>query len=558
MELTDQQKKIVSTKGNLKINAVAGSGKTSTMIEYAKRQSKSAKILYLAFNKSVKLEAIDKFKKHNLNNVTVETAHSLAYKNILKDKKYKIRQTEYKPYDLIEILKLSNGEDPLFGYIIANHIKKFTNYFCCSNKSKVAELNYLDTISDEDSKKIVNIHYQRIEKQTRIFLAKMDSGEIEITHDFYLKKFQLSNPKLDYDFILFDEAQDASPAMLDIFLKQNHATKVIVGDTHQQIYSWRYAINSLECVDFKAFNLSTSFRFNQEIANFANEILAYKNYIKKDCDIKIIGKSIPKPSISKAFIARTNLGLLTKAIEFITNNDGENDIYFEGNISSYTYAETGASLYDVLNLFNKKPELIQNKIIKKIKDFNELEDFATKIEDVELMMMIDLVKIYEKDLPKVIKKLKERHIKDDNKNSAKAVFTTVHRGKGMEYDTIEIVEDFIAEDTLLEIDFEGKKTNLNKLNEEINLLYVAVTRAKQKVIIPKKLVPKKAINCKSIFVVETDFLEETQLLNLKNDNAVFTKNYQAKFLVEEQYKQNRKSTKNKKPSAFSSFMKGWW
>ena len=90
----------------------------------------------------------------------------------------------------------------------------------------------------------------------------MNKGEIEITHDFYLKKFQLSNPVLYYDYILFDEGQDASPAMLDVFLKQQ-ATKVIVGDTHQQIYGWRFAVNSLEQVDFTTYHLSTSFRFGR-------------------------------------------------------------------------------------------------------------------------------------------------------------------------------------------------------------------------------------------------------------------------------------------------------
>ena len=109
----------------------------------------------------------------------------------------------------------------------------------------------------------------------------MDKGEIEITHDFYLKKFQLSNPTLYYDYILFDEGQDASPAMLDVFLQQK-ATKVIVGDTHQQIYGWRYAVNSLEKANFKTYHLSTSFRFSQDMANLAMEVLQWKKHIDEE------------------------------------------------------------------------------------------------------------------------------------------------------------------------------------------------------------------------------------------------------------------------------------
>lgn len=57
MELTSEQYDIINSTGNIKINAVAGSGKTTTVIEYAKSRPMGSKILYLAFNKTVKLEA---------------------------------------------------------------------------------------------------------------------------------------------------------------------------------------------------------------------------------------------------------------------------------------------------------------------------------------------------------------------------------------------------------------------------------------------------------------------------------------------------------------------
>ena len=64
MDLTPEQQTIISSSGNIKINAVAGSGKTTTIIEYAKARSKNAKILYLAFNRSVKTEAVKKFEEN--------------------------------------------------------------------------------------------------------------------------------------------------------------------------------------------------------------------------------------------------------------------------------------------------------------------------------------------------------------------------------------------------------------------------------------------------------------------------------------------------------------
>jgi hypothetical protein len=55
MQLTEEQLKIINTS----INAVAGSGKTATIIEYAKSRLATSKILYLAFNRSV-----NTYRKH--------------------------------------------------------------------------------------------------------------------------------------------------------------------------------------------------------------------------------------------------------------------------------------------------------------------------------------------------------------------------------------------------------------------------------------------------------------------------------------------------------------
>ena len=63
-----------------------------------------------------------------------------------------------------------------------------------------------------------------------------------------------------------------------------------MGDTHQQIYGWRFAVNSLEKADFKHYYLSTSFRFSQDIANLAMEILKWKKHIEIEAPFKITDK----------------------------------------------------------------------------------------------------------------------------------------------------------------------------------------------------------------------------------------------------------------------------
>lgn len=489
MQLTAEQKAIVHSTGNIRINAVAGSGKTTTIIEYARARPDN-RILYLAFNKAVKLEAARKFATPGLEHVKVETAHSLAYKHIVFRHQYKVRAQGYKTAEIVSLLNLPGSGERHAEYILANHINKFVSYFCNSDKLRVQDLNYLDIVTDKQAKTFVKAFYEQIERQTRLLLAKMDKGEIEVTHDFYLKKFQLLAPKLPYDYILFDEGQDASAVMLDVFFKQE-ATKVIVGDTHQQIYGWRFAVNSLEKADFKTYHLSTSFRFGQDIADLAMSVLTFKKYIDRDVAVSIKGKGTGKALKSKAVIARSNLGLLLAAIGYVTEGKLKR-IYFEGNINSYTYADEGTSLYDVLNLYNDKRSLIRDSLINGMKDMKDLEAYIEKTEDMQLSMMVEVVKEYGDEIPAIIRSIRDKHVKDDDKDKADMIFSTVHRCKGIEYDEVQLADDFITEERLKKIKAEKKQEDINisKLNEEINLLYVAVTRAKQHIFVPDAMMPE--------------------------------------------------------------------
>jgi F-box protein, helicase, 18 len=524
MKLTAEQEDIIHSSGDIIINAVAGSGKTTTIIEYAKTRPENSRILYLAFNKSVKLEAVNKFAQKKIKNITIETAHSLAYKNIVFRHGYKVRTLGYKTYEIAGLLGLQGNGEKHHEFVIANHINKFIACFCNSDKLKVQDVNYLETISDAKAKTFVKTFYPFIEAQTRKLLAKMDKGEIEITHDFYLKKFQLQNPVLPFDYILFDEGQDASPAMLDIFLQQP-AAKVIVGDTHQQIYSWRYAVNSLEKTGFKKFNLSHSFRFGSNIAQLATTILFWKDNITPFTPVAIKGMGTNTDTVTKAVIGRTNLGLLLKAIEYVTEKKNIKHIYFEGNINSYTYADEGASLCDVLNLQNNKRSAIKDELIKSMASIKDLEEYIEKTEDAQLGMMVEIVKKYGNDIYDIIKSIKQKHIDGDKKEEAEVIFSTVHRCKGMEYDSIHLVNDFITEEKVerqvLDLDNDEKK--MSKLNEEINLLYVAITRTKNILYIPEELLPADFPKLAQINIIKKEEKKEPIIAEPAKAKSSFSK-----------------------------------
>lgn len=504
LPLTAQQQAILQTTGNIIINAVAGSGKTTTIIEYAVSRPGGSRILYLAFNKSVKLEAGSKFRSRGLHQVTVETAHSLAYRHIIPANGFKVRAQGFKTHEIAAILGLASHGEKHGEYVIANHINKFVTYFCNSDKEKVQDLDYLQTITDKKARNFAGSLYGIIEKGTRQLLAMMDRGEIPVTHDFYLKKFQLARPRLPYDYILFDEGQDASPAMLDVFLRQD-AVKILVGDAHQQIYSWRHAVNSLEKTGFQVLHLSASFRFRQDIADLAGAILDWKHHLGKFSRPAITGHGSGKEQVTRATLARTNLGLLLNAIGFITDNWKTRHIYFEGNINSYTYADDGASLYDVLNLFNHQRSRIRDKLIASMNSMDDLEEYIEKTEDPQLSMMVEIVKEYGNEIPGLIKSLKDRHTGDEDRSKAEMIFSTVHRAKGMEYDVVHLVNDFISESRLEKTIGEQEKNkepvNTVKLLEEINLLYVAVTRTRNRLFLPAPLLPRGVATSKDIIIV---------------------------------------------------------
>lgn len=498
MQLTPEQEAIIASTGDIKINAVAGSGKTTTMVAYARSRPVDARILYLAFNKSVRQEAIRKFAAQGLSNVQVETAHSLAYRHVMKHSGYQLHEAgSYKPYELAELLQLPKMADVKAhaDYVVATHVGKFLTYFCNSSKERVQELNYLDTVADPKAQAFVRTHYALIERSCRLLLKKMNAEETPITHDFYLKKFQLAKPDLAFDYILFDEGQDASGAMLDFFFHQR-ATKVIVGDTHQQIYGWRHAVNALEKSNFDSFQLSTSFRFGAPIAELATQVLEWKAQLGADPPVALAGLGgNSQATDTKAVISRTNISLLAKAIEYLTHHNNETQrIYFEGNLNSYTYADTGGSLFDVLSLYNGRSAGIRDPLIRRMANLVELEEYARETEDGSLLMLINLVEDYGNELPALIKELKRRQVADGARHQAQLCFSTVHKSKGLEYDAVQLTDDFVGPDAIDRLARElavrpVEPSLMAQVLEEVNLLYVALTRAKNVLYVPATRLP---------------------------------------------------------------------
>ena len=154
-------------------------------------------------------------------------------------------------------------------------------------------------------------------------------------------------------------------------------------------------------------------------------------------------------------------------------------------------------------------------------------------------MMVEVVKQYGNEIPKIIKSIKEKHIENDDKEKAEMIFSTVHRSKGMEYDAVQIVDDFITEEKLEKANVEGKEGEQNKakLAEEINLLYVAITRAKSVIHIPEALMPFNFPKSPQIHVISTppeeDRKGEVSVGGLKRGGVSLGDTHQKSYTVEE-------------------------
>ena len=78
MNYTAEQENIIySDADNIFVIALAGTGKTTTLIGFSKVRKKES-FLYLVYNSTLKEDVQSKFG----NNVRIETIHSLAYKEL--------------------------------------------------------------------------------------------------------------------------------------------------------------------------------------------------------------------------------------------------------------------------------------------------------------------------------------------------------------------------------------------------------------------------------------------------------------------------------------------
>ena len=460
--ITVEQNAIVQSRSDfLRVNAFAGTGKTTTLVSYAKARPRE-RMVYIAFNKSIQLEAERKFGT----NVKCVTSHGMAFA------KYGSRYNENgKLVDRIRINQVIDALDlrgypDQFAMYVADASLKLVNRYLCGEAATITEQMAASLVMANTGVSASDVVFcaQNLWRK----MQDEKDGSVGMVHDGYLKLFQLSDPQLKYDRILFDEAQDANGVTAAIVGSQA-CHKVIVGDSHQAIYSFRGAVNAM-----KMFNatdtlyLTKSFRFGQPIAGVANALLGTykgeKRQIQGTDEPASIGAIDPRKPY--AVISRSNATLFDEAIGLMAQGKR---LHFVGGIQGYRMGD----LLDTYNLYSGQTDRIQSSHLKSFSDFEAASDYAVLSDDKELKSLIGLVKRHTSRLPHLISQLKKADVSDPLQ--AHVFLTTAHKSKGLEWDQVKLADDYMA---LLDPYKKPRKLNLGE-DEDVNILYVAATRARK-------------------------------------------------------------------------------
>ena len=151
-------------------------------------------------------------------------------------------------------------------------------------------------------------------------MCDVTDRQVLMSHDGYLKLFQLSRPRLDqeFDIILVDEFQDTNPVAVALFMAQS-CRKVFVGDDHQSIYAFRGATNAFASIKAdETLLLTESYRFGPETARLATLLLAgYKSETEPLVGLNVAARTDEGIDDSKpyAILCRTNAGLFSRAVD---------------------------------------------------------------------------------------------------------------------------------------------------------------------------------------------------------------------------------------------------
>lgn len=375
------------------IKSVAGSGKTTTLLNLAQKHKKK-KILYLAFNKSLITEIKNKLHTKGITNLKPCTFDSLMRTTYIQ---------HHEEPNIIYLKPQTIGSiHPWFenkSYRIKKYYINWFNKFC-------RQLEYNDIIEfckeilGKPKELLISLWNKVLENDFQTF----DSIRKLVVMNHWCKDYIDNN----YDMIFIDEAQDFDNLMLRILINDTTIPKLFVGDPKQAIYQWRGCINAFEHLPSHTLHIEfySTFRIGELACEKIREIFPDCWIMSKSENNTIITYDT-EPKKNYVYLFRSWRGLLTSAKSL-------------QHIWIYNY--------------NKQIDFIR-KLHNKLQFSDLSEDEKKEFEDD---LPAFLMKLSREDLDELITNIDNNLVK---KKDCTIQLYTIHSYKGLENDNVRIYSD---------------------------------------------------------------------------------------------------------------------
>jgi superfamily I DNA/RNA helicase len=483
---------------NLIIEAVAGSGKTWTITQAVYHIILSGKIqgitaLLLAFNRHIAQELAPKFPSDK---VTVKTSNGFGFSLLNKVwKDPKIKMNEYKIWDIFSKkcydLESMEKEEKSHTRKMFWPIKNLVSLAKGHNVQSEGELkkvwrDFADkfTIDIPDENKYPEFESVLLQCYGFSIADKQVIDYDDMLFFPVLYRDEMIFPV--FPFVFVDEAQDLNPVQIEMLkiLNEKGSRIICVGDTHQAIYGFRgadpYSMKNIkEALDCKPMPLSINYRCPRVVIDYAKELVPHieacdsaplgeiledniKNLIKitQDNDYILCRTMAPLVQSCLRFVA---MGRKAKVLGRNIGKDMENLIQRISNghgdkldIDSFLDLLQEWADQEIEKVTKKNPPNIETKIVIINDRAETIRALATNAKIVS-------------DLYTIIRDI----FSDDSESGI--VLSTIHRCKGLENDRVIIICPELLPHPMAKQPWERE--------QELNLEYVAVTRAKETLII---------------------------------------------------------------------------
>ncbi len=460
---TDEQRLAVELAlagGDLKIKAFAGAGKTSTLQMLAERFGQRRGI-YLAFNRDIAAAAARKFPAH----VPARTIHAEAWAAADAALRQRGRLEGEPPHALaarlgigsVQLRSVTGKVVELVafetGRIVADALGRF-----CRSADVQPEASHIAVDEKIDVADAVQLRNWLLPFVRRLWEESATPGARgAVSPDVVLKLWAMSGPRIDADYILFDEAQDSDGVMLSVLASQRHAQVIYVGDPYQQIYEWRGAINAMSQIAAPESALTESFRFGPTIAALAGRLLTRLGEHTPLRGQDSIGSILVEdPAIAPpvdAVLCRKNVTAIWQ---------------LAAGLEAGQRPAIRMSAAEILAFADGADQLLAGQRTFRPAAFSLFENWAEAQAFSRTPFGQDLLPVVQ-----IVDELGSGYLRSlaqlcSPEAQADYVISTVHRAKGLEWKRVRVANDFR---------FRGADGSPIPDEDELRLLYVAITRA---------------------------------------------------------------------------------